>query len=606
MGSGDKPVSLEVLKTYPRMTSWFRPDLLGKLLWRVIVSDLFGQYADRRLIVAALDAVPKEELLKRARQFYPGTPFDNEDNRPPTIFEPDADGAVWIDFVADLGDGFDSTFAVASLLAPDQLKVGELTLPRGQLLVMGGDEVYPNANAKFYHEQLVNPYCWAFPDPRPGLLEGPPVYAIPGNHDWYDGLVLFLAYFTRRSPHLHLGGWRSWQRRSYFALQLTSKWWIWAMDAQLDDDVDQPQKDYFDFIAKSMDPQSKVILCGPEPGWLYTLQKDNKSLSVIDNIAWSAVSAKHDLTIPIVLSGDTHHYSRYSGDDGTTQFITSGGGGAFLHPTHQLADRVALDQSSSNKTWLGGKVSELKLKTAPMMPHADADQPACYPTKEASLELLKGNFQFVRMNVSFCALLGVLYWIAGWATIEFLPDSFLVVPAAFFLGFWAYTKRQEGNSRRVIWISVANALVHSAVAIPSSLLFAAFNDQLPDFFGFRLPFLVISLAEMGLVGSLLGGYLFGVYLYVSSRYFNMNHNDAFSSMRLDTHKNFLRIRITEEEVTIYPIGLTKIPARNDWILNPSKSASAPAEYIPNVPLKPHLLEGPIVVGLARTAARNVV
>jgi hypothetical protein len=265
MASGDKPVSLEVLKTYPRMTSWFRPDLLGKLLWRVIVSDLFGQYADRRLIVAALDTVPKEELLKRARQFYPGTPFDNEDNRPPTVFEPDADGAVWIDFVADLGDGFDSTFAVASLLAPDQLKVGELTLPRGQLLVMGGDEVYPNANAKFYHEQLINPYCWAFPDPRPGLLEGPPVYAIPGNHDWYDGLVLFLAYFTRRSPHLHLGGWRSWQRRSYFALQLTSKWWIWAMDAQLDDDVDQPQKDYFDLIAKSMDPQSKVILCGPEP-----------------------------------------------------------------------------------------------------------------------------------------------------------------------------------------------------------------------------------------------------------------------------------------------------------------------------------------------------
>jgi hypothetical protein len=129
MGSGDKPVSLEVLKTYPRMTSWFRPDLLGKLLWRVIVSDLFGQYADRRLIVAALDAVSKEELLKRARQFYPGTPFDNEDNRPPTVFEPDADGAVWIDFVADLGDGFDSTFAIASLLAPDQLKVGALTLP---------------------------------------------------------------------------------------------------------------------------------------------------------------------------------------------------------------------------------------------------------------------------------------------------------------------------------------------------------------------------------------------------------------------------------------------------------------------------------------------
>ncbi|MEA2884220.1 MAG: hypothetical protein QOH32_3476, partial [Bradyrhizobium sp.] len=60
------PVPIEKLKDYPTMTSWFRPDLLGKLLWRVVVSDLFGQYADRRLIVAALDPVTPDELFERA------------------------------------------------------------------------------------------------------------------------------------------------------------------------------------------------------------------------------------------------------------------------------------------------------------------------------------------------------------------------------------------------------------------------------------------------------------------------------------------------------------------------------------------------------------
>jgi hypothetical protein len=104
VATGDKPVSLEKLANYPTMTSWFRPTLLAKLLWRVIVSELFGQYADRRLIVAALDPVPKEEILSRARQFYPGTTFDNEDDRPPTTFTPDEEGAVWIDFLADLVD----------------------------------------------------------------------------------------------------------------------------------------------------------------------------------------------------------------------------------------------------------------------------------------------------------------------------------------------------------------------------------------------------------------------------------------------------------------------------------------------------------------------
>src|SRR4051794_40675660 len=100
-----KPVSVNQLAKYPTMTPWFRPGLLAKLLWRVIVSDLFGQYADRRLIVAALDTVDKEQdLVDRARYFMPG-----QSNQEVWTFTPDAEGALWIDFVADLGDGFDAT-----------------------------------------------------------------------------------------------------------------------------------------------------------------------------------------------------------------------------------------------------------------------------------------------------------------------------------------------------------------------------------------------------------------------------------------------------------------------------------------------------------------
>ena len=69
----------------------------------------------------------------------------------------------------------------------------------------------------------------------------------------------------------------------------------------------------------------------------------------------------------------------------------------------------------------------------------------------------------------------------------------------------------------------------------------------------------------------MGGRLFGLYLYVTSHSYNMNHNDAFSSMRLDSHRNFLRIRITDDEVRIYPIGLTDIPKRHEWKINPEKN-----------------------------------
>ncbi|WP_156952034.1 hypothetical protein [Bradyrhizobium sp. WSM1743] len=88
-------------------------------------------------------------------------------------------------------------------------------------------------------------------------------------------------------------------------------------------------------------------------------------MRVLEVLESPPVSAKRNLQIPIVLSGDTHHYSRYSGNDGVTQFITSGGAGAFLRPTHQLEDNMVLDPKDGNKSWLGSRVTELKLKTKP-------------------------------------------------------------------------------------------------------------------------------------------------------------------------------------------------------------------------------------------------
>ena len=137
---------------------------------------------------------------------------------------PDADGGLWLDHVADLGDGFDPTYTVARLLAADTLEVGPpegqpgeqpgppLRLPRGRLLVLGGDEVYPTPSSSGYEDRMKGPYRAALPsgavDPAPFMV------ALPGNHDWYDGLTAFLRLFAQRRP---LGGWRTVQTRSYFA-----------------------------------------------------------------------------------------------------------------------------------------------------------------------------------------------------------------------------------------------------------------------------------------------------------------------------------------------------------------------------------------------------
>ena len=118
-----KPETVKVddLVRFPEMTSWFAPGLLAKLLMRVIVSDVFGQYADRRLTEAALDPHWRDELSDR---------IDLK-------LTPDRDGAVWLDYVSDLGDGFDPTYAIAYLLAQPRITAGGETLPRGNVLVTG-------------------------------------------------------------------------------------------------------------------------------------------------------------------------------------------------------------------------------------------------------------------------------------------------------------------------------------------------------------------------------------------------------------------------------------------------------------------------------------
>ena len=66
-------------------------------------------------------------------------------------------------------------------------------------------------------------------------------------------------------------------------------------------------------------------------------------------------------------------------------------------------------------------------------------------------------------------------------------------------------------------------------------------------------------------------------------------------MRLDSHRNFLRIQIKGDQATIYPVGLTRIPKRHEWKINSGKKGMPPPAYVPDTPLEPRLIENPIVV-----------
>lgn len=112
------------------------------------------------------------------------------------------DRPLWVDWVADTGDDRDVSQAVGRMLfaeyAVDDAN-GALTLPRGDVLLFGGDTAYPVATAEEIYRRVVEPWneiLGKLEDPRvrPRVLLG-----IPGNHDWYDGLDGFGRFF-RQSP----------------------------------------------------------------------------------------------------------------------------------------------------------------------------------------------------------------------------------------------------------------------------------------------------------------------------------------------------------------------------------------------------------------------
>ena len=107
---------------------------------------------------------------------------------------------VWIDFVADTGDDSEVSSAVAGMVFAEyalQDGSGRL-LPRGDLLVFGGDTAYPLSSAPEIARRLTHP--WNQVLARQGLpARTRALLGIPGNHDWYDGLDGFARLF-RRDP----------------------------------------------------------------------------------------------------------------------------------------------------------------------------------------------------------------------------------------------------------------------------------------------------------------------------------------------------------------------------------------------------------------------
>ncbi len=531
---------------------WFSPKILATTGQRVLISGAMGDFLDKR------------ELQRSV------TPTVTDHGEP--------GGELWMDFVADTGDGFNSTYSIAWLTSQKQLEVEGLAqpLPRAGLLVLGGDEVYPAAAPDEYDNRFKGPYAASFPFTRD---DSPRIFAIPGNHDWYDGLTNFMRLFCRRDGK-HIGARLATQSHSYFAVRLPHNWWLWGIDIQFDSYIDDPQLQFFEDVASTMTDESRIILCTGKPSWT-DVQGDPAAFRNLGYFQ-SRVITPSKAKLLLSISGDSHHYARYDSRDGTHK-ITAGGGGAFLHPTHHLDDPLDVPVDAEGKV-----VQRYNL--------------CCrYPSSVKSRLLSAGALKLPIKSPTFMLVPAVIYLILGWAT-QFAARTFdadlagpldeaaprllwfdilfglvrnplsvlvLVVVLGGLIAFakpsadWSHGLRKMvakillGSGHLALQLGVGVILVG-----PAAIWVASAAD------GFW--FNVLLIGALMLLGGLGGALAMGAYLALTCAGLRAHGNEAFSAMASTSYKNFLRLHINRSGVlTIYPIGLDH--STKDWTYDPDNS-----------------------------------
>ena len=176
---------------------------------------------------------------------------------------------------------------------------------------MGGDQCYPQATREEYKLRLQTPYDWAYHVP----VAERKLFAIPGNHDWYDGLSAFDSLFCSARDRMSqqngnkIGGWQCKQHRSYWAIELPYRWWIWGCDIQFSQYLDISQVNYFEAIAGLMGPGDNLIICIAQPTWMIAQDQGFDEDSNFFKI--TSIARRRGIKICAVIAGDWHHYNRY-------------------------------------------------------------------------------------------------------------------------------------------------------------------------------------------------------------------------------------------------------------------------------------------------------
>lgn len=277
--------------------------------------------------------------------------------------------------IGDTGEGDRSQYSVV----PAFLGAAE----GSEFAVIASDVVYPAGDVNEYVEKFFVPFA-SFPRP---------IYAIPGNHDWLDGLAGFMRHFCSADPPIEkfkLPERSRWQRSArllhrlfwrrpraldprtltrahelrgaatasgpaqpnmYFQID-TPNLRVIMIDVGILGRLDHQQAEWLRRAAAG--PKPKILVSG-KPVYSGNKMSPRRLLGEAareraDGDLWSLVRDPQNNFLAMI-AGDIHHYERHSvqlPDGRTMQCVITGGGGAFMSSTHEIEriERDDVDESS--------------------------------------------------------------------------------------------------------------------------------------------------------------------------------------------------------------------------------------------------------------------
>ncbi|WP_433556754.1 metallophosphoesterase family protein [Pseudonocardia xinjiangensis] len=268
--------------------------------------------------------------------------------------------SISVAVLGDPGEGDASQYVVVPVL--------ERVAGNTDLGIVCSDVVYPAGGVRAYRDRFYRAYA--------GYRA--PLYGLPGNHDWFDGLTGFMTTFCdvapdvgEPSPDVPGPWWKRVVRRLLWrhAPKATAqdvaemRWYrdeesqqavqpgpycaidagpvrLVLIDVGIDGHIDREQGDWLREVSAGDRP--KILLTGKP---LYTYADAQpcpiEGGGFVDDIVTDPAN-----NYVAAIGGDDHNYQRYpvrQPDGRTILYLVAGGSGAYLSATHQIpnVDRLA-------------------------------------------------------------------------------------------------------------------------------------------------------------------------------------------------------------------------------------------------------------------------